>query len=190
MDALIAVLDHSSEALWAEENLSAKEAEEVKDLIAELYSVRAYQHQTIPEFVSAVAETLREVESFPANEIPPFKERLTKLLTAPSVISIPRAESRKMLEARFTELAQRWRNEVRTISSTTDRVLHSAYQDIIGMGKPVLPLIFREMAKNGGHWFWALRHITQENPVAAQDAGNVQKMTQAWLQWGREHHYI
>jgi hypothetical protein len=92
--------------------------------------------------------------------------------------------------SRFRELASRWRNDVRSVSSTTDRVLHSAYQDIIGMGERVLPLIFRELEQHGGHWFWALRHITHQNPVSSDDAGNVHKMSEAWLEWGREHHYL
>ena len=105
-------------------------------------------------------------------------------------VAVAQLALERSFEERFLELAQRWRNEVRTVSSTTDRVLHSAYQDIIGMGKAVLPLIFRELESGGGHWFWALRHITHENPASPQDAGNIQKLTEAWLQWGREHHYL
>jgi|CZKY01.1.fsa_nt_gi hypothetical protein len=100
------------------------------------------------------------------------------------------SEAQAAFENRFKELVARWREETKTISSTTDRALHSAYQDIIGMGKPVLPLIFREMDRNGGHWFWALRHITRENPVPPQDAGNIKNMREAWLRWGREQHYL
>jgi hypothetical protein len=96
----------------------------------------------------------------------------------------------RVSEDRFRELVARWRAETRSLSSTTDRALNSAYQDIIGMGKPVLPLIFRELEQHGGHWFWALRHITRENPVPQQDAGNIQRMREAWLRWGREHRYI
>jgi len=96
----------------------------------------------------------------------------------------------RQLEEKFSDLAQRWRNQVKTMSSTTDRVLHSAYQDVIGMGKPVLPLILRELERNGGHWFWALRHISHENPVPPQDAGNIGKMREAWLRWGRENRYL
>jgi hypothetical protein len=91
---------------------------------------------------------------------------------------------------RFNQLAKRWREETRTVSSTTDRAMHGAYQDIIGMGRPVVPFILREMAVNGGHWFWALRHITHENPVSPQDAGNIPRMREAWLQWGREQRYL
>lgn len=93
-------------------------------------------------------------------------------------------------EAEFRALVARWLEETKTISSTTDRALHTAYQDIIGMGEPAVPLILREMAANGGHWFWALRHITHENPVSPRDAGNIQKMREVWLQWGQDRHYL
>jgi hypothetical protein len=91
---------------------------------------------------------------------------------------------------RFKELSSRWRNETRLMSSTTDRVLHPSYQDIIGLGEPAVPLILRDLELNGGHWFWALRHITGQNPVPPQYAGNVTKMRESWLQWGREHNYL
>jgi hypothetical protein len=110
--------------------------------------------------------------------------------TESDVILARRLALARPFEERFLEFAQRWRKEVRTVSSTTERVLHPAYQDIIGMGSPILPLIFREMKESGGHWFWALRHITHANPVHPQDAGSIPKMTEAWLQWGREHHYL
>jgi hypothetical protein len=42
---------------------------------------------------------------------------------------------------------------------------HPAYQRIIEMGQPVMPLIFRELEREPDHWFWALQSITGENPV-------------------------
>jgi hypothetical protein len=33
---------------------------------------------------------------------------------------------------------------------------------------------------------WALPDITGENPVAPSDAGNIRKMSEAWLTWGRD----
>ena len=99
-------------------------------------------------------------------------------------------EDALQFEARFKALVRRWREETKTVSSTTDRALHTAYQDIIGMGDRALPLIFREMQERGGHWFWALRHITHDNPVPPENAGQIQKMTEAWLRWGREHRYL
>lgn len=102
-------------------------------------------------------------------------------------IAVPRSGT---VEYRFHQLVCRWRAETKTYSSTTDKVLHSAYQDIMGMGPAALPLILREMEEHGGHWFWALRHISQDNPVPPEDAGKIPKMTEAWLRWGREHRYL
>ena len=208
VQAVVAILERSSiETIPSVLGLSSKDAEEIKNAVTELYRVRAYFDMATPEFVAAIVQNLQETESFPADQVPIFEERLTKLLTINSTgaarktatwTANTRADNSlaqhlalaRPFQNRFLELAQRWRAEVRTVSSTTDRILNSAYQDIIGMGKAVLPLIFRELERNGGHWFWALRHITQENPATPQDAGNIQKITEAWLRWGREHHYL
>lgn len=97
---------------------------------------------------------------------------------------------RANLEQTFQELAERWSSETRLLSSLTDKVLHPAYQDIIGLGPDAVPLLLRELQHNSGHWFWALSHITREDPINPEDAGNVRKMTEAWLEWGRERDYI
>ena len=60
-----------------------------------------------------------------------------------------------------------------------------AYQQIIGMGPRVLPLILRELEHKPEHWFWALRLIAQEDPVLPDHRGVVAEMTQDWLKWGR-----
>ena len=53
----------------------------------------------------------------------------------------------------------------------------------------VVPLILAELATEPDHWFWALHAITEENPVAPKDSGNVGKMTDAWIKWGRQRGY-
>lgn len=67
--------------------------------------------------------------------------------------------------------------------------MHPAYQQIIGMGRTAIPYILEELAERGGHWFWALRAITGENPVDGSDQGDVEKMKLAWLQWGVREGY-
>ena len=89
-------------------------------------------------------------------------------------------------KARFESLAAEWREQAGPLSSSTDRAMLPAYQAIIGMGETALPLIFDEMRRRGGHWFWALRAITGENPVPPEHRGNVEAMTQDWLQWARQ----
>lgn len=92
--------------------------------------------------------------------------------------------------ARFNELADRWSGETLRLSSMTQIVLHPAYQQIIGMGPDALPLIFARLTHQPGHWFWALNAITGENPVQAEDLGDVRRMSDIWLQWAQTHGYI
>jgi hypothetical protein len=94
------------------------------------------------------------------------------------------------LEQKFERLVKWWREENRFTSSMTKLIMHHAYQQIIGMGPAAVPLIFREMQREPDHWFWALTAITGDNPVRPEDVGDVEKMTQAWLEWGRQHGYV
>jgi hypothetical protein len=87
------------------------------------------------------------------------------------------------LEEEFRELSARWRDETEHLSST-DVFTHPDYQRIIGLGSAIVPALLRDLSRTGAHWFWALRAITGENPVPAEDAGKVRKMIQAWLAWG------
>jgi hypothetical protein len=68
--------------------------------------------------------------------------------------------------------------------------MHPAYQQIIGLDSPALPLILLELRRELDHWFWALKAITGQDPVPPESRGRVQKMTDAWLDWGREHGYV
>jgi hypothetical protein len=68
--------------------------------------------------------------------------------------------------------------------------MHPAYQQIIGMGRAAIPLILREVSIKQGQWFWALKSITNEDPVKPEHRGIVAAMSRAWLQWGKERGYI
>jgi hypothetical protein len=92
-------------------------------------------------------------------------------------------------DRRFGELARQWKEATQFVSSVTDMVTHPAYQQIIGMGREVVPLILAELRREPDHWFWALQAITGENPVPAADRGRIQAMTQAWLDWAAAHGY-
>lgn len=93
------------------------------------------------------------------------------------------------LELEFDHLADEWHRETIGLSLISRKCSHPAYQQIIGMGKPVIPLILRELKRRPDHWFWALRALTRENPVQEQDAGRMDRMADAWLNWGRLHNY-
>ena len=94
------------------------------------------------------------------------------------------------LEAGFKRLVEIWRRETAVHSSVTRKAVHEAYQAIIGMGRPVVTLIMRELQKEPDHCFWALRAITQEDPVKPEDAGDMERMRAAWLELGRRRGWI
>ena len=94
------------------------------------------------------------------------------------------------VEEKFHRLASEWKKETAHLSSVTDIVLHPKYQNIIGMGETVLPFLFKEMQREPDHWFWALRSITEANPTKPEDAGNLRKLTESWLNWAKNKSYL
>jgi hypothetical protein len=107
-------------------------------------------------------------------------------------IRVPPSAGEQPSEAEqlFARLVEQWREETAVFSSITQKVLHPAYQRIIGLGPAALPLIFRELERRPAHWFWALRAITGEDPVRPEDAGDLGKMAHAWLNFARERGYL
>ena len=99
------------------------------------------------------------------------------------------AEESKTLEQKFRELCREWKEATVFTSSTTELAMQPAYQQIIGMGREVLPLLFAELRSIPDHWFWALKAITGEDPVPPLAQGNVRLMAQAWLDWADQHGY-
>jgi hypothetical protein len=94
------------------------------------------------------------------------------------------------LRVAFEELAQTWTAETAHISSPVKLMEHPAYRQIVGFGPAVLPLLLRDLAENRRFWFPALNAITGENPVPDEAAGDVGRMTDAWLEWGRHRRLI
>jgi hypothetical protein len=92
-------------------------------------------------------------------------------------------------EEKCRRLATAWLTETAYISSSSDLVAHPAFQEIVGMGPAVIPLLLRELENGTGHWHRALRRITGVDPVPPSDRGNIAKMAAAWLRWGKEQGY-
>lgn len=96
---------------------------------------------------------------------------------------------RSDLRQRFSELVEEWRRTRGHSSKIKDLVMNSAYQKIIGMGEPVIPLILAELERQPGHWSWALTAISGEDPIPPTARGRLDQMASIWLQWGREKGY-
>ncbi len=93
------------------------------------------------------------------------------------------------IEEKFRRLAAVWLAQTAFISSSSDLVAHPAFQEIVGMGPPIIPLLLRELERGTGHWHRALRLITGVDPVPPEERGNIDKAAEAWLRWGREQGY-
>jgi len=94
------------------------------------------------------------------------------------------------LENEFQTLARQWKEACGLLSSTSTMVSHPAYQALIALGKPAVPLLLRQLAKEPVHWFEALKAITGEDPVSPSDWGNIPAMTNASLAWGRSRKWL
>lgn len=88
--------------------------------------------------------------------------------------------------SRFDELRDQWKAETAFASSLQDRVLHPAYQQIIGLGPHALPYLLKELRETPDHWFWALGAITGADPVPDEAAGDFDRHVMAWLAWADE----
>jgi hypothetical protein len=104
-------------------------------------------------------------------------------------ITPPDTPAVESLAEKFQRLAAKWHQAVAHHSSSRIRENHPAYLEIISMGLPVVPLLLRDLEQNRRHWFAALQTITGANPSSPQDAGRIDKLAEAWLQWGRENRY-
>lgn len=90
-------------------------------------------------------------------------------------------KSHPSLEARFRALAKRWKADTEADSSIARMIRHPAYQEIIGMGEPVVPLLLAELEYEPDFWFAALQKITGADPVLKTSAGKIEEMAIAWI---------
>lgn len=93
------------------------------------------------------------------------------------------------LEQRFRRLEARWEAETLFLSDAHRVIAHPAFQEIIALGEAVIPFMLHDLEQGPRQWVWALSRITGENPVPPADGGNLRRMGEHWLLWGRENGY-
>jgi hypothetical protein len=94
------------------------------------------------------------------------------------------------LPVKFKRLLVEWRDQAAHLSSMPAKAMTLPYQEIIGIGRPALPMILNELKERPVHLFWALRAISGTNPVEPEDRGRIDKMREVWLEWGRKNKII
>ena len=101
----------------------------------------------------------------------------------------PATSSTESVEQHFRRLEATWTAETGYLSSYTDIVEHPAFREIIRLGEGVVPFMLRDLEERPRLWVWALPEVTGANPVPPEAGGNIAKMSEAWLRWGRANGY-
>jgi hypothetical protein len=120
-----------------------------------------------------------------------YNHRMGSTITSPTATGAALSDGAAGdLERRFAELVEKWRAGVYFTSSATVMVEHPAYQAIIRLGKPVVPLILRDLQRDPEWWFAVLTGITGEDPVRPEHAGRPEEMTADWLEHAARRGYV
>jgi hypothetical protein len=145
----------------------------------------------IDAFISANSVQFMEqgVLSAVQAQVQKIKPDLNAELLLEEVVPLFSAK-RENIEPEFNRLVQQWKSTRSSTSSSTAIAMHPAYQRIIGLGKPALSLILRELGKQLDHWFWALKAISGEDPVPSAHIGKMKLMAADWIQWGKQQGYV
>ena len=88
--------------------------------------------------------------------------------------------------SRFYRLLNKWRVDTALSSRIEDKIDHPAFQQIVQIGRPVVPLIVKELRHRPDFLFLALRRITQEDPVPPA-CERPSEMVEAWLSWAERN---
>lgn len=87
------------------------------------------------------------------------------------------------IEKRFDALTKDWVRATRFKNSLSEINDSEPLKSIMAMGDVVVPLILKDLRDSPKHWFFALRVLTGADPIKKRDAGNLENMRKAWLNW-------
>ncbi len=170
-----------------EEDLS-----EILEALFELYCLREYSGKSDARFLTDLMAFVRHAvgDDVDAQQLSAANDRLKDLLDIESIKDLASRPvfSEDSLREEFTSLADRWQRDTRHLSIVSQKIIHPAYLQIIGMGQPVIPLILGALRDKPAHWFAALRALAKTDP--APEGSNPNAARQAWLNWGKRHGFI
>lgn len=89
------------------------------------------------------------------------------------------------VEERFKALAKKWHEETGFSSNLTYKWSNRHYQQILGLGRAVVPVIMEDMRQSPDWWFDALRKLTGHEPEIdpETESGYLKIIAQKWLTW-------
>ena len=117
----------------------------------------------------------------PSNGIAPIADEIAQLFQRVN----------ENAQSKFQGLAYDWKRDTGHMSTVSRIVAHPSYLGIIAMGESAIPLILKDLAMEPNHWFSALSAIAGERPnIPEHDRGDIKRIAQAWLEWGKSKKYI
>ena len=148
-----------------------------------------------PPATSEWDDPLAQIESCDECAYPPLRREIDEYIVTLDELEFPKAHAdkpapKRSLTERFREQSDIWAHDTRHLSSPNQMMMHPSYQAILGMAQEdrtqVIRLLLTDLKANRRMWFWALSYLTQENPVKASDAGNLNLMIKAWTEWAQK----
>ena len=119
-----------------------------------------------------------------------FKSMLAEVWQQPDTEDECYESTTDKVESCFNKLADQWERETQSVSSVPALISHPSYQRIIKLGWGVVPFLLRDLQVNRRFWFPALYEITRIRPFDRSDAGDSERMLQAWVKWGKRKQLI
>ena len=95
--------------------------------------------------------------------------------------------SKEEILERFDYLKKRWIAETRILSNPRLKYNNENYQEIIKLDSYILPYLIDDLRENDYDWFFALREITNDDPIKKGHEGYYDLMKQDWLDWAEKY---
>ena len=90
----------------------------------------------------------------------------------------------------FNRLASKIMEDTKYSSRAQDIVDHPDHQKILEGGELAIKYILQDIQKEPAHWFMTLYLLTGEIVIKEEHRGIVPKMTEDWVNWGKENGYL
>lgn len=88
----------------------------------------------------------------------------------------------------FEVFANRWESETAHLSSSTRKTSHPAFEAMSSIGPAAIPWALKRLRDNSASWRLLLERLVMHPPHIVAD-GDMRKLKNQWLRWGRIHGY-
>jgi hypothetical protein len=171
MYSITSIKQHSNIQVFFRRNSLSKYSDDAKSQYKRLHGEDIKEY--LPEDLAKTLRAFNELLYYPTNNKIVIDTRVNEDVVAT-----------------FNDLYSKWKEETSVISST-DIFDNIYYQEIIALGKAILPTLIDKLNGSSTFLFLALYRITGENPVQPEHHGDIAAMTGEWKNWWTENkeHY-